>query len=533
MNAGEAFTSFYRYTTTMSKRRSLALSTHHPLFEISKKPVTLHDFVSLVDAHKQLSISPSTASQLDAQSTHIAHRARSSTIYGYNTGFGPMAGISISHEQSTQLQTNLIRSHALGLGTPLDVRCSRAITIARIFSLCAGKSAINSRIPKTLCALINADITPIIPEHGSVGASGDLVQLAHVARAAMGEGDVMYKGQRTLAKKALAKEHIEPLVLSGRDGLALINGTSAMTAIAALSAHRLNTCLDTALTLACLAYEALHVTTEYLHEGLHAVRPHKGQSYVAKTMRDRLASSKLVPKDIDRTLVSETRPLQSVQHQYSIRCTPQVLGPIADTFSAFADVVTTELQSVTDNPIFPDNETVLHGGNFHGDYVSLECDKARIAISKLANLSERRIALLLDPSRNGGRPPFLNFGTLGLTMGLQGIQFVATSTCATIHALATPLSPKGVSTNGDNQDVISVGTDSAIATRTATDQLTIILTIEALALARMIPNSDIKKLSKHTRHLVELVHKHVDHTHEDSMTSESVESLRTELFGQI
>jgi histidine ammonia-lyase len=517
----------------MSKRPSRTLSTHRPFFEVGKKTISLQDFICLADAQRTLSVSASAASQLDKQAERIAKRARSSTIYGYNTGFGPMAGISISEEQSSQLQTNLIRSHALGLGTPLDVRCSRAITIARIFSLCAGKSAINSRIPKTLCALINAEITPIIPEHGSVGASGDLVQLAHVARAAIGEGDVIYKGQRTQTKQALAKEHIEPLVLGGRDGLALINGTSAMTAIAALSAHRLNTCLDTALTLACLAYEVLRVTTEYLHEDLHAVRPHKGQLFVAQTMRDRLASSKLIPNTIDRTLTSETRPLQSVQHQYSIRCTPQVLGPIVDTFNAFTDVVTTELQSVTDNPIFPDNETVLHGGNFHGDYVSLECDKTRIAIAKLANLSERRIALLLDPSRNGGRPPFLNFGTLGLTMGLQGIQFVATSTCATIHALATPLSPKGVSTNGDNQDVISVGTDSALATRTATDQLTIILTIEALALARMVLDGDIKKLSKHTRHLVELIRKHVDHTHEDSMTPEAVESLRAELFGQM
>lgn len=517
----------------MSKRLSRTLSTHRPLFEIGKKTITLQEFIHLVDAQRTLSVSASVASQLDKQAAHIAKHARSSTIYGYNTGFGPMAGISISDEQSSQLQTNLIRSHALGLGTPLDVRCSRAITIARIFSLCAGKSAIQARIPKTLCAIINADITPIIPEHGSVGASGDLVQLAHVARAAIGEGDVIYKGKRTSAKLALKKERIEPLVLGGRDGLALINGTSAMTAVAALSVHRLNTCFDTALTLACLAYEALQVTTEYLHEDLHAVRPHKGQLFVAQTMRNRLAGSKLVPNSTDRTLSSQTRPLQSVQHQYSIRCTPQVLGPIADTFSAFVDVVTTELQSVTDNPIFPDNETVLHGGNFHGDYVSLECDKARIAIAKLANLSERRIALLLDTARNGGRPPFLNFGTLGLTMGLQGIQFVATSTCATIHALATPLSPKGVSTNGDNQDVISVGTDSALATRIATDQLTIILTIEALALARMVRGSDIKKLSESTQNLVETVRKHVDDSVEDLMTSESIESLRTELFGQM
>jgi len=515
----------------MPKRSSPALSTRRPIFSIGKQPLDLHQFVTIVDSQTSLVISKTTSSLLNKQAASVARRAQTTVIYGYNTGFGPMAGTHISHTQSSQLQTNLIRSHALGLGTPLDVRCARAVTIARIISLCAGKSAVHSRVPETLCAIISAGITPIIPEHGSVGASGDLVQLAHVARAALGEGDVMYKGNRTSALSALTKENIAPLILSGRDGLALINGTSAMTAIAALSTHRLLTCLDIAITLACLAFEALQVPTEYLHEKLHAVRPHKGQIYVAQTMQKRLTSSRLLSAVPARTITSEQQPLQSIQHQYSIRCTPQVLGPIVETFDSLERIVTTELNSVTDNPIFPDNETVLHGGNFHGDYISLECDKARIAIAKLANLSERRTALLLDPSRNGGRPPFLNFGTPGLNMGLQGLQFVATSTCATIHALATPLSPKGVSTNGDNQDVISVGTDSALATRTATDQLSIVLTIEAITLARMISQKDIQRLSTHSRKIVEIIYKHVRNETEDSMTSEQIETIRTELFG--
>ncbi len=426
-------------------------------------------------------------------------------MYGINTGFGPMASFVIGRGQLLELQENLIRSHAVGIGEPIDSSFSLAAMIVRLNTLAKGNSGVSPALLKQLEDFINHRIIPVIPEHGAVGTSGDLVQLAHIALSLIGEGEVFYSGKIQKTKEVLKQVGIQPYKLQPKEGLALINGTSVMAAISALVVDKSEKLLNLSIKNGALALELVQAYDDSISEVLQSVRPHLGQQKVAEKLRNIVSSSKLMR---DRVVLSKTEKVtdhvhqipHEVQNVYSIRCIPQILGPILETLEKVKSVVEIEINSSTDNPIVDiENEKFIHGGNFHGDYISSHIDFLKIAIVKLTMLSERRTNFFLHDKINEKFPPFMNLKTPGLTLGLQGLQFVATSTTAQNQTLAFPQYVHSIPTNGDNQDVVSMGTDSALLAAKVIENAFVVISIEAVVLAQGVDYLGvIDSLSKET-----------------------------------
>src|SRR6478609_4956181 len=353
-------------------------------------------------------------------------------IYGVNTGFGPMAQYRVKDEDRIQLQYNLIRSHASGTGKPLNATCVKAAILARLNTLSLGNSGVHSSVIQLMKELINRDITPLIFEHGGVGASGDLVQLAHLALVLIGEGEVFYKGERRLTQEVFAIEKLEPIQVEIREGLALMNGTSVMTGIGVVNVHHANKLLDWSIKFSGAINE-------------------------------------------------------KVQAYYSLRCVPQILGPVLETINNVASILEEEFNSANDNPIIDvKNQHVYHGGNFHGDYISLEMDKLKIVVTKLTMLAERQLNYLLNSKINEILPPFVNMGTLGFNFGMQGVQFTATSTTAENQMLSNPMYVHSIPNNNDNQDIVSMGTNAAVITSKVIENAFEVLAIELITIVQAI-----------------------------------------------
>lgn len=453
---------------------------------MTKQPVfgnelTLADFIVVVtDTEKTY-----TRINSDTQNTYF-QESEGALVYGFNTGFGPMADVFIGPVDQISLQYNLIRSHAAGLGDIISATDSRAILAARLQTLSLGYSAVSNEVLEMLLMLLNSNISPVIPEHGSVGASGDLVQLAHAALCVLGEGQVWSAQTIREATDVFAEKAITPANLSGRDGLALINGTAAMTGIAARNTHQAQQLVDIAVKHTAILYELLNVHHSVFDEIVGAVRPHSGQQAIIAQLNQLLIDSRYVqkappskPAAATVTTAMETNP----QEFYSLRCVPQILGPIHEATVRAERTVTVELNSVTDNPIFT-NDGHIHNGNFHGDFISYEMDCLKIAVAKLSLLAERQLHQLLHPRLHSKLPPFLNRGIPGVTLGLQGMQFTATSTVAENQALTTPLSTHSIPTNGDNQDIVSMGTNSALLCRKVIENTYQVLAIQAVSLVQ-------------------------------------------------
>lgn len=410
--------------------------------------------------------------------------------YGVNTGFGPMASYLLGRTQLVDLQYNLIRSHAVGMGEPINPKFVLAAMVVRLNTLLKGYSGVSIELLNILKDFINHRIIPVVPRHGAVGTSGDLVQLAHIALALIGEGEVFLEDKRYSAKQTLTKLGLKPHKLYPKEGLALINGTSAMTGIAAVLCFEAEKLLNLAQSAGAMALEIVNGFEDSIAEELHSVRPHSGQIYVAENLRKLTKDSKLLRV---RETFSKSAVLNhdvyhipdSVQEVYSLRCIPQILGPIVETWREAVRVVTIEMNAVTDNPIINvAKNQFLHGGNFHGDYVANAMDKLKVAMIKLSILSERRTNFFLNKNINKTFPPFLNLNKPGLTLALQGLQFVATSTVADNQTLAFPHNIHSVSTNGDNQDVVSMGTDAALFSAQVIENTYIIQAIEFVTLTQ-------------------------------------------------
>jgi histidine ammonia-lyase len=420
-------------------------------------------------------------------------------IYGVNTGFGPMASHIIGRGEIDELQVNLIRGHAVGMGAPLPEEYVVAAMVVRLNTLAKGHSAVSAELLKRLEQFINERIVPVVPEHGAVGTSGDLVQLAHIALALIGEGEVFYRGKRERTATVLKRLNIPRYVLKPKEGLSLINGTSMMAGINALLCVEAQKLISISIQSGALALELTHGFDDAISKELHAMRPHPGQQAIAEALRKLLASSRLLRqrKNFQKRFVvtdaTHTIP-EGVQEIYSLRCIPQIVGPVFDILSKTLREVTTEINSVTDNPILDINsKKFLHGGNFHGDYMAAAIDQLKISLVKLTMLSERRINFFLNQKINGMFPPFMNLKKPGLTMGLQGLQFVATSTTAVNQTLAFPQHIHSIPTNGDNQDIVSMGTDAALLAARVVENAYIVLAIEALTLAQAVDFSGNKK----------------------------------------
>lgn len=437
-------------------------------------------------------------------------------LYGITTGFGPMASHIIGKSQLEELQYNLIRSHAVGAGKPVEEDFVLAAMIDRLNSMAKGHSGISEALVNQLASFINHRIIPVVPRHGAVGTSGDLVQLAHIALALIGEGEVFYKGKRQPTKDVLKKLRIKPHHLLPKEGLSLINGTSFMTGIGALLVYRATKVLDLAIQTSALSFELINGISDAISDGLSAVRPHVGQREVARRLREIVESSQLLTDRaalqsrvhvIDNVYVTP----EHIQDVYSFRCVPQILGPVYDIIEKARGDVTVELNSVTDNPIIDLKEKhFLHGGNFHGEYVAAAVDQLKIGMIKTTMLSERRINFFLNRNVNQTFPPFLNLKQPGLTLGLQALQFVATSTTADSQSMGYPHSLHSISTNADNQDVVSMGTDAALIAAKAIENAFVVIAIELITLAQA---TDVLKssarLSVKSRKLYERIRKEV------------------------
>ena len=457
----------------------------------------------------------------------LADFAQDKIIYGINTGFGPMAQFKIEKEELNQLQYNLIRNHSCGMGKPLEEVYARSVLLARLNAFLQGNSGVSLNVVEKLIAFLNKNITPQIFEHGGVGASGDLVQLAHLGLNLIGEGKMYKDGESTDASDILEAAQIKPLKLQLRDGLAIINGTSCMTGIAAINliyAYRL---LNWSIASSSIINEIMSSFSDSFSEGLNNTKLHKGQQFVASEMREFLKGSKLIRNReelfSDQSEFNRVEFKNRIQEYYSIRCVPQILGPIVDTLDNVKDIVENEFNSTNDNPVvIPERENVYHGGNFHGDYISLEMDKLKIVMTKLSMLAERQLNFLMNDRLNNKFPPFLNSGKLGLNFGFQGLQFTATSTTAENQALSNSVYVHSIPNNKDNQDIVSMGTNSASMTKQVIDNCFQVMAIHIMAVCQaidLLKEEEKERLSEKTMKTYELIRNIAPFTKEDSAQS--------------
>ena len=377
--------------------------------------------------------------------------------------------------------------------------------IVRLNQLAQGYSGVHPDTLRLLIEMINNDILPFIPRHGSVGASGDLVQLAHIALCMLGEGKVHYRGEWKNTCDVFAELGIKPLEIHIREGLSLVNGTSVMTGIGIVNQLDAEKLLDWAVLSSVWMNEVAASYDDFMAEPLQLVRRHPGQIEIARRMRELAQGSQLMSSRRHMLYNESHRDVKVFKHKvqayYSLRCVPQILGPILETLQASRCVLEDELNCASDNPIVdPDTQNVYHGGNFHGDYISLEQDKVKIAIVRLMMTAERQLNYLFHDRINGILPPFLNMGTLGLNYGMQACQFTATSTTAESQTLAMPNYVHSIPNNNDNQDIVSMGTNTALLCQQVIDNAYQVMSIHMVALAQATDCLKIvDKLSPATR----------------------------------
>jgi histidine ammonia-lyase len=378
--------------------------------------------------------------------------ASGQTIYGINTGFGKLANVRIAPDQLDQLQVNLIRSHAAGVGDPLPADVVRALMLLRANVLLRATSGVRPELVDALVAMLNAGVLPWVPEQGSVGASGDLAPLSHVALALMGEGQVIGAAAPAAAGPALRAAGLSPFRFAPKEGLAFINGTQAQTALLALLVHDAQVLWRTAAGAAAMSLEALRGTPVPLDPRIHEARPHRGQVEAAELMRRLLADSEI------RESHREDDP--RVQDAYSLRCAPQVLGAVADAIRFAAETVEVELNASTDNPLVFPNGDVLSGGNFHGQPVAQALDLLAMTLTTLQAIAERRVERLVNPDLSQGLPAFLTRDP-GLCSGYMMVQITAASLVAESRALAMPASIGSIPTDANQEDFVPMGMAAA------------------------------------------------------------------------
>lgn len=484
----------YIYTTNRSKRYMPEL----------KGKLEVADFDKIIFKNQSVQLRKDIVERAQTSFDFLKEFSENRIIYGVNTGFGPMAQYKVKDEERIQLQYNLIRSHSSGTGNPIPAQYVRAAILARLNTLSLGNSGVHPSVIKLMAELLNRNIIPLIYEHGGVGASGDLVQLAHLALVLIGEGEVFYKGERRNTETVFKLENLEPIKVELREGLALMNGTSVMTGIGMVNVLNTRNVFNWVVKASSAINEIVGAFDDHLSSELNATKKHKGQKNIAKMMRAHLIDSKLMRKR-EHHLYQQTQDVvkfeTKIQEYYSLRCVPQILGPVLDTIDGVEKILIQEVNSANDNPIVDvENRNVYHGGNFHGDYVSLEMDKLKIVVAKMTMLAERQLNYLLNPSLNEILPPFVNLGKLGLNYGMQGVQFTATSTTAESQMLSNPMYVHSIPNNNDNQDIVSMGTNSALISKRVIENAFEVVAIELITIVQAIEYLKIQnKISTETR----------------------------------
>jgi histidine ammonia-lyase len=406
------------------------------------------------------------------------------TVYGVNTGFGKLSDVRIPPERLAQLQTNLVRSHAGGVGNPLSEAESRAMLLLRANVLAKGFSGNRPELVELLVAMLNAGVHPVIPEKGSVGASGDLAPLAHLALVVIGEGEAFYRGDRISGAQALSRAGLVALQLAAKEGLALLNGTQAMTAVGALAVARARRLVQLADVAGAMSLDSLKGTPAAFDRRIHEARPHAGQIAAAAHLVGLLEGSEIRE--------SHREHCSRVQDAYCLRCMPQVHGAVRDVLAHVTGVLETEAGSATDNPlVFPrissktQDHEVVSGGNFHGAPLAYSFDYAAIALTDLAGITERRIDRLLNPDINEGLPAFLSTDP-GLSSGFMIAQIVAAALINECQVFATPSSIGNIPTDGGKEDHVSMGMTGALKLRHIVDNVELIVAIELMCAAQAV-----------------------------------------------
>lgn len=470
----------------------------------------INHFKQVVFHNEAIQLHKDILERVQASFDFLKEFSENKIIYGVNTGFGPMAQYKIRDEERIQLQYNLIRSHSSGSGNVIDPQYVRAAMLARLNTLSLGKSGVHPSVINLMSELLNRNIIPLIFEHGGVGASGDLVQLAHLALVLIGEGEVFYKGERRSTADVFEIENLEPIEVQLREGLALMNGTSVMTGIGIVNVLNTRKILNWVVKASSAINEIVKAYDDHLSEELNGSKMHKGQREIAEMMRTHLKDSQLTRKR-EHHLYQEAKDVvvfdEKIQEYYSLRCVPQILGPVLETLDMVEKTLINEVNSANDNPIVDvEKRNVYHGGNFHGDYVSLEMDKLKIVVTKMTMLAERQLNYLLNSKLNDILPPFVNLGKLGLNFGMQGVQFTATSTTAESQMLSNPMYVHSIPSNNDNQDIVSMGTNAALISKKVIENSFEVVAIELITIVQAIEYLEVQdKISSETKKMYDQI----------------------------
>jgi histidine ammonia-lyase len=446
------------------------------MIDVNGSTLTLEDVVAVAKNFAQVRVETSARERMD-RSRRQVDEAMSGTkpVYALNTGVGLLANVRLDVTEVEAMQVNLIRSHCCGVGPPLDKSVVRGMMLIRANVLAKGCSGIRPVVAERICDLLNHGITPQVPSRGSVGASGDLAPLAHMALILIGEGRAEYRGAVRPAAECLELAGLTPLKLLGKEGISLLNGTQAMLAVGCLRLHELEHLWHSAQVTAALSIEALRGTAAAFDSRLHAVRPHRGQGLSAGHLTQLLDGSR-----IPRTHGVSGR----IQDAYCLRCIPQVHGAVWDTLAHARRIFEIELNSATDNPLVFDG-AIISGGNFHGAPLALALDFLAIALCQLAGISERRIERLLNPSLNEGLPAFLA-SRPGIESGMMMAQVTAAAVIAELRVLASPASTVSIPTSGNQEDFVSMGMTSALKLEQASTLCRMVIAIELLAATRAL-----------------------------------------------
>jgi histidine ammonia-lyase len=445
--------------------------------ELNGQALTLEQIASVAIGDEHVAISPSARSLIAASRRVIEEIvARDAVVYGVNTGFGKLSDVRVPQGELRQLQLNLVRSHACGIGEPLSEPEVRAMMLLRANVLTLGFSGIRWDVIELLCEMLNRRVHPVVPEKGSVGASGDLAPLAHLALSVIGEGEVFFENQRMATAEALRRAKLQPVELEAKEGLALLNGTQAMHAVGGLALLRAQRLARVADVSGAMSLEALKGTPVAFDPRLQDARPHPGQKAVAEHLLSLMEDSEIRQSH----LTDDPR----VQDAYSLRCMPQVHGAVRGALAHCEDILLIESASATDNPlVFADSGQVISGGNFHGAPLAFAFDYAAIAITDLMSISERRTDRLVNPDKSEGLPAFLAQRP-GVESGFMIAHVAAASLVNEARVLAHPASVDNITTSGGKEDHVSMGMTSALKLRSIVDLAENLLAIELLAAAQ-------------------------------------------------
>ncbi|MDA3885505.1 MAG: histidine ammonia-lyase [Candidatus Delongbacteria bacterium] len=442
----------------------------------------LSNFAKIVFENNKVVISKNSVKNIEKCRKIIEDIVDHSYVkYGINTGFGKFSNVVIDKKNTITLQKNIILSHAVGVGEPLSKEIAKGVMLLKLNSFLLGNSGVRLVVAETLVQMINKNVIPFIPEKGSVGASGDLAPLAHMALVMTGQGKAYYQGKLISGRKAMQSAGIPALELQEKEGLAILNGTQVMTAIAAVGLIRIENILKCADISGAMSLEALRGTISAFDLRVQSVRPHPGQKKTAENFISLLKGSKIIDSH---------KKCNKVQDAYSLRCIPQVHGAIKDTYAHVKTVVLTEMNSITDNPlVFEKDNDVISGGNFHGEPIAFVMDFMSIALSELASISERRIEYMLDPATNDGLPAFL-VSKGGLNSGHMMTQVTAASLVSENKVLSHPASVDSIPTSSNKEDHVSMGTHAARKMLTILENTTNVISIELLCAAQALDYRD-------------------------------------------